>query len=118
MFAPPLHVTYKVYGKSAESHPDLDDRSLQVAMEDRLAQHRLQRQRRRRRLRGTLEKSRGRSEEVGVEARACSGTGLNLEDQAYIFSPAREGWLIKRGSGGLRMWRRRWVGLANKKLWY
>lgn len=38
--------------------------------------------------------------------------------ELFIFSPVKEGWLIKRGSGGLRIWRRRWVTLANSRLWY
>ena len=40
------------------------------------------------------------------------------EQDLFVFSPVHEGWLIKRGSGGLRIWRRRWVSISNSRIWY
>jgi len=124
MFAPPLHVSYKVYGKGAESHPDLDDRCLQVAMEDRHVQQQRQRERRRRQRDAVAFQKDKSCRTQGVEKVAEDGGSKEEEENArpedglFVFSPAQEGWLIKQGSGGLRIWRRRWVGLANRRLWY
>lgn len=110
-----MAVSYKAYGdgQSAVSHPDMDDRDIQTFLCDRMMETRGG---------GMAQHCRPTASQGGY-SRGRSGSLMDLSSDAdnqglFVFAPAHEGWLIKRGSHGLRLWRRRWVVMAKQTLWY
>lgn len=107
-----MAVSYQAYGdgQSSASHPDLDVRDIQTFLCDRMMETRGGGHCRPASTQGGY--SRGRSSSLMDLGDDDGQQGL------FVFAPAHEGWLIKRGSHGLKLWRRRWVVMANQTLYY
>jgi hypothetical protein len=112
-----MSVTAHVYGGTAASHPDVDTRDLQTYLSDRLeesGQGGVQGRARATSLSRVRSFRRSETQEGMAASMAPQQAG-----SPYVFSPANEGWLMKRGSQGpLKLFWRRWVVLEKRKLYY
>lgn len=104
MWGAPMTVAYQVYGQSDAA----DDRDLQTRLQERIVPQLQQ------------DQHPAGGDNIGRKRHSSTSTCTSMKEGESLvqFAPMREGWLIKRGTHGLKLWRRRWVVLQSRKLWY